>query len=193
MVRIERIYDVSKFVDIPLEKYLDELNSLLDIGVKTKAYSHFEIELKEDDLYEEIVRYVREIDVDKTDYQEKINVFTLILALVLSTIIQCLLMFLYGETNFDENHEYEYFSFISAIKSLMDNVKKIRNEKKSQEELSNDLDKLNESLEQLFNDNEEILIRLNDYYQMIKDNPDYIKETKKIEETLKLVRSKFTN
>lgn len=192
--RIERIYDVSKFVDIPLEEYLDELDSLLDIGVKPKAYNHFEIELKEDDLYEEIVRYVREIDVDKTDYQEKINVFTLILALVLSTIIQYVLAFLYGKTNFNEN--YEYFSFISAIKSLIENVKKLRKEKKSQEELSNALDRLNESLEQLFNDNEEILIRLNDYYQMIKVNPDYIKETERIDDTIKLVRivrSKFTN
>ena len=186
--RTKTTYDVSYIGDMPLEAYLD-----LDLAsLKSKFYQRIESKdsLNLDDLYEETIRYVEEIKIDKNDYQKKTSVFLLVSFLFLSFLIEVLLEYMLSDVIFGSDYP---LLLLRAIDEFLDNYNELQKNKKDKAIDIKEINKLNQKFEQLLQDNEESIKKLLVYYDMIKNNPEYNKDIQRIDNVLKRVRKKEQN
>ena len=186
--RTKTTYDVSIFGDIPLEEYLD-----LDLAsLKSKFYQNIQTKesLNLDDLYEETIRYVEQIKIDKNDYQEKTSVFLLVLFLFISFLIEAFIEYnLYEFDVLAYSSDYPLL-LLRAIEEFLDSYKELQENKKNKQIDIEEINKLNQQFEKILEDNEENIKKLLIYYDMIKNNPEYNKDSQKIDNVLKRVRKK---
>ena len=179
-------YDVTNIDGIPLEEYLDI--DLASLGIKGESTTERLNELTLNDLYEETIRYVEKIEVDKEDTQTKMDIDA-ILALILLVLcvfgIGAMTEAIFYETNFNEGNTISWYY---AAKTILEDLKSLSNEKISKKEKEKRLNELNEKSKKLLLENKEIIKKLLAYYEMIKDKKEYSEEVYKIEKVLKLVK-----
>lgn len=187
--RTKTTYDVTEIENIPIEEYL--YLDLISLGIEGKTETQKKSELELGDLYEEPIRYVRQIEVDKTDYQEMVNPLSLSGLIFASILLEILMEVVFIKSHFSDKESV--IALISAMKRILSDMNDLSSEKKNKEEIKKGLLDLNEQCEQLINANKQIIKKLMDYYKIIKDNPDYAQEIKKIDDTIKLVRRKMNN
>ena len=187
--RTKTKYDVSTIEDLPIEEYLKlDLNSLkvtFQETVQTKE------SLNLDDVYEETIRYVEQLKIDQNDYQRKTSIFLLILFLFLSFVIESFIEFLFSDAVLMQYNSP--MMLLRALEDFLYNYSSLQEKNKDKEISTQEINELNQKFEQLLKDNEENIQKLLDYYKMIKNNPKYNEEAKKINAILKRTLKKDNN
>ena len=180
-------YDVTNIDGIPLEEYLDI--DLASLGIKGESTTERLDELTLNDLYEETIRYVEHIEVNKEDTQTKMDVdaiFALIIIALIAFGLEALTEYIFYETNFNEG---DTISWYYATKTILEDIKSLSNERISKKEKEKRLNEINEKSKKLLLENKEMIKKLLAYYEMIKDKKEYEEEVYKIEKVLKRVKN----
>ena len=186
--RIETTYDVSKLNDIPLDEYLNL--DLTELGIKGHKTSNIKNELNLDDTYEETIRYVEKSTVDENDYQEVYVISNLLLYILLSGVIEFGAQILLWESEFNTSN---YTALIGSIKSIIDDIKRIKNQKDNNQNVDKEVDELNQRYEKLLLENKDLIKSLISFYGIIKNNHEFYEETYEIEKTLRKIKEKENN
>lgn len=182
--RKETKYNVSEIKDIPIEEYLNiDLNSL---GIANEIKTNYKESLTLEDTYEETIRYVEQITVDLNNWEKEIDPNILVISSLCSALVELATDFLFYVLYFNEDKKYP--SFLSAIIKIIENIKKIKKSNLDEKEYTKKVKEINEKYEELLSKNKDLIKELLDYYEVIKNNPEYNEEIKKIEKTLKLIK-----
>ena len=185
--RTKKTYNVSTVEDIPIEEYLELDLESLKVTFQEQIQETNSLNL--DDVYEETIRYVKEIKIDKNDYQRKTSVFLLIVYLFISFLIEALLEYILYYSDVLDDSDCPIL-LLRAIEEFLGNYNELQENKKNKAIDIEEINKLNQKFEQLLQDNEESIRKLLLYYDMIKNNPEYSKDKQKIDNVLKRVRKK---
>ena len=179
-------YDVTNIDGIPLEEYLDI--DLASLGIKGESTTERLNELTLNDLYEETIRYVEQIEVNKEDTQFKMDgdailavIFLVFVAFALDAVAEAI----FYETNFNEGYTISWYY---AAKTILKDLKSLSNEKISKKEKAKRLNELNEKSKKLLLENKEIIQKLISYYEIIKDKKEYEEEAARITKVLKRIK-----
>ena len=186
--RTEKTYYVSTIEDIPIEKYLELDLESLKVTFKERIEETNSLNL--DDVYEETIRYVEQIEIDESDYQKKTSAFLLIVFLFLSFLLELLMEYIFQETGFNDDYG---MSLYIAIEDFLDYYGYLKEKQKEKELNIKEINELNQKFKELLKNNEENIQKLLNYYKMIKGNPKYHEEVKKINATLKRTLKKDNN
>ena len=179
-------YDVTNIDGIPLEEYLDI--DLASLGIKGKSTTERLNKLTLNDLYEETIRYVEQIEVNKEDTKTEMDfeaIFILIVLVFCVFGIGAMTEAIFFETNFNEG---ETISWYYAAKTILEDLKSLSNEKISKKEKAKRLNELNEKSKKLLLENKEMVGKLISYYEIIKDKKEYEEEAARIKKVLKRIK-----
>ena len=179
-------YNVTNIDGIPLEEYLNiDLDTL---GIKGETATERVDELTLNDLYDEVIRYVEKREVNKEDYQIKMDgetIFALFMTILAFGLMETLKEGLFFEIDFNEGGNISWYY---AAKTILEDVRTLNDEKISKKEKEKRLAVLNEESKKLLLENKEMIKKLLSYYEMIKDKKEYTEEVYQIEKVLKRVK-----
>lgn len=187
--RTKTKYSIPEIDNLPIEEYLNL--DLASLGIEGAKTNERKSELNLGDLYDETIRYVRQIEVNKNDYQDGTNPLALSGVILVSLLIEMLMEVIFIKTKFSDNKSI--IALISAIKSISHDIKCLKEDKDNKSNNLKEIASINEKCHKLLLENKNIIKKLLRYYEIIKDNPEYHKENEEIEKTLKLIRKKENN
>ena len=160
------------------------------LGIDKQSYTGFKSSLGLDDTYEETFRYVQKSIVNEDDYQVKTSIGGSIVLILISILIEIFAECTFYDFDFNDD---DLPALITAITGIIDNIIRINNDKKDIKKYNKDIAILDEKCKKIILENKDLIKNLLTYYENIKNNPEYNKETKKIEKTLRLVKEKENN
>ena len=174
-------YDVSSLemdsIEDVFELNLSEMDLKEQKQVEKKRY------LSLDDDYDDVIRYVERIEVDKTEYKGGFATGYLIAFLIAAAAMDYLFI-----KEFQKKEEQLGIPLYISVRGLIKNIKQLKRIDNNTLEYENKLREIRSQTNDLLIQYKEYIKRLKVYYDFVKNNPEFIEEKEKIEDELKLAR-----
>ncbi len=176
-------YDLSSVGVLTFEEYFNL--DLAALGIKGEKQTETKSSLNVEDLYEETIKYIEKVEVNKDDVKIEANNDNFYLFIFLSFFISTIII-VCAEFHFFN----DIFVVAQAAKRILDNLAEIHDCKMSRKEYEATIKEYTKKMADLIKDNKKAFEETQKLIPLLQNNPEYQAKISEIEEHLKLVRTK---
>lgn len=180
-------YDLSDLEKLSYDEYLNLDLDKLKIDGETVREDKDNLTLS--DLYENTIRLIREVEVNKEDYmEEKDKVGEKVLSFLLSLLGIIIVLGIYSETTIYEHDFESEIPFIYDLECVYEEIKELLHEKRDNKEYEKKALNLEKKMLEIIKNNEELLSKAESIIPVLENDPEYKKLVKDTKKRLSLIR-----
>ena len=175
-------YDLSSLEKLSYDEYLDLDLDELKIEGKTVIEAKDSLTLK--DLYQNTLRLIKEVEVNKDKYVEEERKVVPVLGSILSLLLEIIIIFFI----FSKRYGNYGFPIISDLKRVYDDILELLHEKRDKNIQEKEILKLEKRMLEIIKNNEEIFKRVESILPILENSPEYKDMALDVKKRLSLVR-----